>query len=305
MSTPLISVIIPSYNDEKYISEAIDSVFSQTYSNVEIIVVDDGSEDDTQDIIKRKYGHAIKCFIQENKGPAAARNLGINNSCGEYIAFLDADDWWLPAKLETELKIMMDNRDVAFICTDWFCGKNGYEDRKSTLVDYEVWNHDRATFELLVNENFVNTSTVLVAKEDIIAAGLFNERLRGAEDRHMWLRLLSRKDALVIKEVFAFRRFHSNNTSRTLPYMESQLAMIEDLLTWPIIKNDKTMCEIVHQKKNDLNLSLAYRASCERRYHAASHLYWLLFKKGYRPLHCLIRSCLFITLSKMIPNQAR
>jgi glycosyltransferase involved in cell wall biosynthesis len=297
MKNPAISVIIPAYNAEQYISEAIKSVIAQTFSDNEIIVVDDGSTDHTRDIVA-EFGNTITLLTQTNKGPAAARNCGINHAKGEYIAFLDADDWWFPNKLEKEIHAISENPNVAFVCSDYFCGKNGTEQRQSTLIGYEVWNHDRATFEMMLRENFVNTSTILLAKEAAAIAGLFNETLRGAEDMYFWLRLLCEKDALVIKEVLAFRRYHSLNTSKTLVYNESQLAMVENLILWPIIRNNPEWENYLQRKKNKLRLSLAIRAVSEKRFAAASNFYRILFMKGYKPIHCLLRFILYSIASK-------
>ena len=117
-----VSVIIPAFNCEKYISEAIDSVLNQTCQNFEIIVIDDGSKDNTGVIVREylnKYPNKIKDFHQENKGPAAARNLGIRNAKCEYIAFLDADDLWGKEKLEKSINFLEKN-NFDWICTSWF-----------------------------------------------------------------------------------------------------------------------------------------------------------------------------------------
>ena len=102
---PLVSVIIPTYNRSGLICTAIDSVIAQTYASTEIIVVDDGSTDDTRSVLQR-YGDRIRLLSQENSGPAAARNKGIAAARGEYIAFLDSDDYWLPEKLTRQIEAL-------------------------------------------------------------------------------------------------------------------------------------------------------------------------------------------------------
>lgn len=104
MAEPLISVVIPTYNRAHYVCEAIDSVLAQTYKNIEIIAVDDGSTDNTKDIIQQ-YSSRIKYIYQNNAGPSAARNNGIKQSNGDLIAFLDSDDIWLAEKLERQVEI--------------------------------------------------------------------------------------------------------------------------------------------------------------------------------------------------------
>ena len=128
----LVSAIIPTYNSVNYISEAINSVLNQTYKNCEIIVVDDGSTDNTRKTVEnyiRKYPHKIKYFYQENKGPSAARNKGIKEARGNYIAFLDSDDLWLPDKLEKQISLFM--KDVSLKLT--YCG-GYYEDEEGSVI---------------------------------------------------------------------------------------------------------------------------------------------------------------------------
>jgi len=299
MQNPLISVVIPAYNAAHYISEAIESVLQQTISDYEIVVVDDGSTDYTREIIDR-YGQSVHYYSQENKGPAAARNFGIRSAKGKYIAFLDADDWWLENKLELELNAIQSFPDAAFICSDWFNGIHGNEERRSTLIGYEVWNHEHATFEHMLRENFVNTSTILVTKENIIAAGLFNKNYRGAEDRHLWLRLLLERNAMVIKDVLAFRRYHPQNTSNTRAYMESQLEMTQDILCWDKIRKNTRWMKQVKKRMNEIQISLAYKSTSEGRYADASQYYWSLLRLGYKPLHCFARAYIFFAVSRIL-----
>jgi glycosyltransferase involved in cell wall biosynthesis len=112
---PLVSVIIPTYNYEKYIAAALDSVFAQTYRPIEVIVVDDGSTDKSAEIIST-YPE-VRYFYQSNQGPAIARNVAISNANGEFIAFLDADDQWQPDKLSIQIAYMIDNPDIDMTTT--------------------------------------------------------------------------------------------------------------------------------------------------------------------------------------------
>lgn len=111
---PLVSVIIPNYNYARYIREAIDSALAQTYPNIEVIVVDDGSKDESQKI-SESYGDRIITILQENSGVAAARNNGVKNSSGEYLAFLDADDVWLPRKIEKQVDLFESQQDLGLV----------------------------------------------------------------------------------------------------------------------------------------------------------------------------------------------
>jgi glycosyltransferase involved in cell wall biosynthesis len=111
MEQPLVAVIIPAFNSEATIKRAVDSALNQDYPNMEIIVIDDGSTDNTQSIVQ-SYPEPVKCLHQENSGPDTARNLGINSTHAEYIAFLDADDEWLPARLSKTVQPMINNPDI-------------------------------------------------------------------------------------------------------------------------------------------------------------------------------------------------
>lgn len=117
MENQKVSVIIPTYNLARYINETVDSVLGQTYKNYEIIIVDDGSTDNTKEALS-EYGGKITYIFQENQGVSAARNKGIKEAKGEYIAFLDADDLWLKDKLELQIGLMNSNPEVAMIFTD-------------------------------------------------------------------------------------------------------------------------------------------------------------------------------------------
>lgn len=111
---PLVSVIIPNYNYANYVCEAINSVLDQTYENIEIIVVDDGSADNSAEILKG-YGDRITAIFQPNAGVSAARNNGVKNSSGEYVAFLDADDVWLPKKIEKQVDLFESEKDLGLV----------------------------------------------------------------------------------------------------------------------------------------------------------------------------------------------
>lgn len=118
VAQPEVSVVIPCYNAEKYLRQAIDSVFAQTYSNLELIVVNDGSTDKSGAILA-SYGDRIRVIHQQNQGLSAARNVGIASALGEYVAFLDADDYWQPDKLRQQIAVMEANPNLALCHTQF------------------------------------------------------------------------------------------------------------------------------------------------------------------------------------------
>src|SRR5262249_40573327 len=113
----LLSVVIPTYNSDCFVAQAVQSVLDQTYHHREILVVDDGSIDKTKDILS-KFGNSIRYLYQENRGPSAARNMGIKAARGEYVCFLDADDVWTPGKLELQLAFMEQNPTIGLVFAD-------------------------------------------------------------------------------------------------------------------------------------------------------------------------------------------
>lgn len=203
MSNPLISVIIPTYNSENSIGDALDSVFSQTHRPIEIIVIDDGSTDGTAEIVKQYVrtcptGEGIELVYihQENSGPSKARNAGIRASHGEYIAFLDADDVWMQDKLEKQLRIFMKQADIDIVFTDVQITreKNGKVEEFSMFLKKGM-NKDFFGHEILVIDplkkilqiNFITTSAVMLKKSCFSNGIFFNEKRRYAEDWELWL----------------------------------------------------------------------------------------------------------------------
>jgi glycosyltransferase involved in cell wall biosynthesis len=181
---PKVSVVIPTYQSAKYIQEAIDSILNQAYKDYEIIVVDDGSTDDTIQVLK-KYGTRIKVIRQENRGAANARNRGILASCGEYIAFLDSDDVWMPNKLELHINILENNPEIGIVFSDVICV---FGDRKTKYFNFRNPHSGEVYIHLFIR-NFIPMSAAVVRKKCFEEVGLFDESLSASEDHDMWLRI--------------------------------------------------------------------------------------------------------------------
>lgn len=221
-----VSVIIPAYNCANYISEAVESVLKQTDKDFEILVVDDGSTDNTKAILT-KFNGKIRYFYQNNKGVAAARNLGIRQANGDYIAFLDGDDAWLSDKLSLQLAIIERNPDIAMIFTDGesFDEKgvlkpslmyhqtvpaNDEFKNKILLMKFNDETQLKEIFcEDLIISNRVFTSSVLVRKKCLQETGGFDESLNGSEDYDLWLRMSYKYPILYFNRVTA--RYRVNN----------------------------------------------------------------------------------------------
>lgn len=191
---PVVSVIMPAYNASYYIQQAIESVTAQTCSDWELIIVDDGSTDGTASIIANnvKQDSRIRSFYQENGRQGKARNLGIAHAEGEYIAFLDADDLWMPEKLETQLQeIVEKNVDLVF-SDSWFFLESNVSDRSRRVNTPNQYFKGEEALKLLLEGNQIPTLTVLARKEKIHLGGGFSEKLsiQNAEDYHLWLKLI-------------------------------------------------------------------------------------------------------------------
>lgn len=208
---PLVSVIIPTYNRAHLVTEALRSVFGQTFKEYEVIVVDDGSTDGTGEILK-SYADRIRYIYQENEGIAGARNRGILLSRGKYIAFLDSDDRWLPEKLERQIAYLEAHPKVGLLCTHLFRYEIGREEAREKCPpkfpkDFE---------ELLEGPNGVPTSTAVVRRDCFMAVGLFDPTLPPIEDWDMWLRIAQRFQMDCLKEVLSENRKHPENTTKDL-----------------------------------------------------------------------------------------
>ena len=206
MSNPLVSVVIPTYNSGKFIADALDSVFAQTYRPIEIILVDDGSTDKTAETIKeyqtskanRTNRTNLTYIHQQNAGPSRARNIGIRAAKGEYIAFLDADDLWTKDKLEKQIRLFKKDPGIDVIFTDVKITRfkeGGIEEvlmfQKKEL-NKDFFEHEHIVInplKKLLNLNFIPTSSVVTKRACFDRDIFFNEKRRYAEDWELWLRM--------------------------------------------------------------------------------------------------------------------
>lgn len=205
----MVSIIVPTYNYEKYICDAVDSILNQTFKDFEIIVVDDGSTDDTYKVLE-KYDDRIVYLYQENSGPASARNLGIKKSKGKYICFLDADDMFLPNKLEKQVALMEKERKIGLIYSNYLC----IDERNSRILKHyrcKKFSDHRVAFNNLLTYNYINTSTVMIRKACIGKVGLFNEKYSYLEDYDLWVRIGKDYGIDCIHNPLVKTRSHKNN----------------------------------------------------------------------------------------------
>jgi len=197
---PLVSVVIPAFNCASFISETLEGVYQQTYVNWEIVVIDDGSTDDTKSALE-PHMHRIRYFYQENKGTAAARNAGIQRARGEFVAFLDNDDYWVPEKLDLQVRALQAHPDCGLVFSDGkeIAGSTILRDslmakRLHHWVNQRGDQESRAThgwlFNELIMENLIySVSGVMVRKISVEKIGGFDESITIADDYDFYLRL--------------------------------------------------------------------------------------------------------------------
>jgi len=238
---PLVSVIIPAYNSARYIAECLESALQQDYPAREIIVVDDGSTDDTATVLSR-YADKVRLLTQANQGSAAARNFGIREARGKYIAFLDADDVWWRHKLRYQVEALESGgHKMAYSrFIRWYPDDGGgyahsqaqFDDAAPAHISGEAvitgW-----TYADLLLDCIVWTSTVIVEKTEIERAGLFDRDLRKGQDYDLWLRLSRSIPMLGLERPTALYRIHpASITSRVKPINYEYLILSRAVDRW-------------------------------------------------------------------------
>ncbi|MFA5864845.1 MAG: glycosyltransferase [Phycisphaerae bacterium] len=218
------SVIIPCYNGSPFITEAIQSVLNQTVPVMEIIVVDDGSTDDSAAIAER-FGPPVRVIRQKNAGVSEARNRGIREAKGEWIAFLDADDLWQSDKLEKQFSKTKQGYDFVYCDAINF---GACENLPLRRMDYTTL-HEGNVFERLIVRNFVTTSGVVVRRAILERTELFNTRFFLAEDWALWLRLATLIPFGCVHESLVRYRVHAGGISKNTHKM---YISCREVLSW-------------------------------------------------------------------------
>jgi glycosyltransferase involved in cell wall biosynthesis len=207
---PEVSVIIPTYNVEKYVNEAVDSVFRQTFQDFEIIIVDDGSTDATEQKLN-EYNGRIIYMKQANQGPSAARNRGIERASGAFIAFLDADDYWLPTKLNKQVEFARSHPEFGIVTTDiiWFDNERILN---RSLKDIYPVKSGRVLKDLLFH-NWIGTSAAMVRRECFNQGIRFDPKHKYGEDWMLWMQIAARWPIHFIEEVLVYHRLYPESLS--------------------------------------------------------------------------------------------
>jgi glycosyltransferase involved in cell wall biosynthesis len=207
---PLVSILMNCYNGEKYLKEAIDSIYAQTYTNWEIVFVDNCSTDKSEKIAKSYDGERLKYYKTERNIPLyAARNFGLNYISGDYLGFLDTDDIWMPIKLELQVSYVIEN-EIDFICT----GSYNMINDKSNIILSTLPNH-KINFIKMLERYEINIQTVMLAVSKINLIK-FDDRINIAGDYDFFLKYLHQRNinAYFLENVTVYYRIHDNNLSK-------------------------------------------------------------------------------------------
>jgi len=216
---PLVSIIIPEYNAYKYLKYSIDSALAQTYKNIEIIVVNDGSKDNNKTRkIATSYGDKIKYIEKENGGVSTALNLAIKNMSGEYFSWLSHDDYYYPNKIEEQIKYLnsLPSTDNVILYSDY-----DLMNKKSKVYATSVKNHEELTKkpEYALLRGSVNGITLLIPKKAFDDCGMFDENLRCTQDYELWERMQKKYTFVHQPKILATTRLHKEQQGNTNPKM--------------------------------------------------------------------------------------
>jgi len=202
-SEPKISVIIPTYNQSECLKEAIESVLNQTYKNIEIIVIDDGSTDNTLGVVG-SFDNKIVCIQQKNKGASSARNIGIKKANGEYLAFLDSDDMWIKNKLEKQIDFIKKNPEIGLLGTGCYQMIN-----IGKVIHKKIFpNKNEILQKDLIKYNPFIQSSVMVKKDVFNDIDLYDEKFKESEDYDLWLRIAQKYKVANLEQALVTKRYY-------------------------------------------------------------------------------------------------
>lgn len=292
---PIVSIVLPTYNRANYIINSINSVLNQTYKNFELIIIDDGSIDNTKNIIKKNfYDFRIKYYYFKKKlGCSYARNKGIKLSSGRYIAFQDSDDIWLPTKLEKQIKLIeLCSNDTGVVYTKFFRIENG---KKYIIPNNNNLLKEGYIYESLLAGNFIGTPTMLVKRECFERVGMFDIKLKRLIDWDLCLRISKYYEFKFINEPLVISYFTNESISSNRKYLVYSLPII-------IKKHKKTLL-------NKKNILYNHYSTLNNLFHLEGKIFYskiykikslLLFRKDFR---YLIYLSFLLFLNEQVANK--
>lgn len=293
MGDPLVSVIIPTYNRASLIGQSLKSALNQTYRNCEIIVVDDGSTDNTRQVVE-SFGSVIRYIYKDNSGPSVSRNVGIREAKGEYVAFLDSDDLWEPTKVAKQVDVFLKNPKAALVsCNYRFIDQiNKVVKDPGSAFGYQP--DDFFVKDILqIRFPFGATTAFMIKRSVFDEVGFFNENLRISEDLDLLVRIGLKFTMAYVDEVLISVRLHDNHLMRETPRYQVWLDSIRVF---------ESHADAIKERIPDMNTYLARfysiagnSALLSGNRHKALGLHWQVIRhhpfswKGYKDcLRCFL-----------------
>jgi len=269
---PLVSVVIPVYQSPSFIVHALNSVLAQTFSHYEIIVVNDGSPDtEILERLLKPYAATVRYIMQENRGPGAARNAAILEARGEYVAFLDSDDFWLPHHLQNQVNLLQADRSLSLVHSNNLWVEGDVPIRKTFRANGN--SKHPVTFEaLLAEECQIVTSSVVARRQAILDTGLFDVTFRRCEDFDLWLRMSYRglrMDYDPGVQIY-YRRNSSGLSADPEAMMHAQIAVYEKVASQPIsLAQREIIARRIATCQARLDVEIAKKSLLAREYDGA------------------------------------
>ena len=270
---PLVSVVIPAYNRAWCLAEAVDSVLAQEFRGFELIVVDDGSADNTPQLLER-YGDAVRVLRRENRGVSAARNAGIAAARGGLIAFLDSDDLWLPGKLSRQVEFFTSHPEALICQTEEVWVRNG----RRVNPGKRHRKRGGMIFEPSLDLCLVSPSAVMVRQGLFERVGIFDESLPACEDYDLWLRVSCRIPVHLIETALIVKRGgHADQLSRAWGLDQFRIAALVKLLNGDILNEVQRQAVrgVLHRK------CAVYAGGCRRRGRAEETAHYERLAQAY------------------------
>ena len=265
-NAPCVSVIIPTYNRAGIIEEAVDSVLVQDYKDFELIVVDDGSMDNTSEVLAT-YGDDIRVLFQENKGVSAARNRGISEAAGKLIAFLDSDDLWMPQKLTTQVEFFRQRLDALICQTEEVWVRNGVRVNPKLRHIKPSGMIFKPSLELCL----VSPSAVMIRRDLLDITGNFDETLPACEDYDLWLRISCRFPVYLIETPLIIKRGgHADQLSKRAGLDKFRIKAIVNIIKTGMLSKDQHQAALIMLQ----NKCRIYAAGCRKRGREAEARYY-------------------------------
>jgi glycosyltransferase involved in cell wall biosynthesis len=220
---PKVSVIIPAYNSMTYLPKTLESVLRQTFTDFEVLIINDGSSDNIVEWALQIADPRVRLISQPNQGVSVARNIGITHAQGEYIAFLDADDLWQPTKLEKQVRCLEDDPAAGLVYT-W----TAFIDESDQPTGVSIVSHAEGNVwkQIVVRDMISTGSSPMTRRECIASVGVFDANISIGEDRDMWTRIAARYPFAVVKEPLTLYRRHSRNTTKNSKKIVHELRQV-------------------------------------------------------------------------------